>query len=58
MFVPHSKHITLPLGTQQVNAIYRIVTMVSCLFLKQNVSETAFYIRLQVEPPQLDPTEN
>jgi hypothetical protein len=26
--VPHRKHITSPLRTQQVNAIYRFVTMV------------------------------
>jgi hypothetical protein len=28
MFVPHWKHITSPLPTQQVNAIYGFVTMV------------------------------
>jgi hypothetical protein len=28
MFVPHRKHIASPLWAQQVNAIYRFVTMV------------------------------
>jgi hypothetical protein len=28
MFTPHRKHITSPIQAQQVNAIYRIVTMV------------------------------
>jgi hypothetical protein len=30
MSVPHRKHITSPLQVQQVNAIYRFVTMVYC----------------------------
>jgi hypothetical protein len=28
LFVPHRKHIASPLRTQQVNAMYRFVTMV------------------------------
>jgi hypothetical protein len=57
-----------PLRTQQVNAIYRLVTMVyqynyhnsghytsSCLFLKDDVSESGFCILLQVGPTQLCP---
>jgi hypothetical protein len=28
MFVPHRKHITSPLQAQQVNAIYRVLTIV------------------------------
>jgi hypothetical protein len=56
MFVPHRKHITSPLRAQQVNAIYRFVTMVINItvtvldiihrpffYLKREVSETGFY---------------
>jgi hypothetical protein len=33
MFVPRRKHITSPLLAQQVNAIYRLVTMVTITIL-------------------------
>jgi hypothetical protein len=60
--VPHRKHITFPLRAQQVNAVYRFVTMVyyynyhnsghypsSCLLFKHDVSDTEFCLRLEVE---------
>jgi hypothetical protein len=62
--VPHMKHIPSLLLVQQVNAIYRFVTMVftildiihhSVFYLKHNVLETGFCLRLQVEPTQLSP---
>jgi hypothetical protein len=62
------KRITSPLRAQQVNAIYRFVTMVydititildiihrSGFYLEHNVSQTVFCLRLQVKPAQLSP---
>jgi hypothetical protein len=64
--VPHRKHITSPLQGQQVNVIYRLVTMVYwynsqfwtlsivlCV-LWINVSETEFGLSLLVEPTQTE----
>jgi hypothetical protein len=62
--VPHRKHITTPLRAQQVNAIYRFVTMVywynyhnsghypsSCVLFKTQLNSVG--LRLRYEPSRL-----
>jgi hypothetical protein len=62
------KHITSPLRAKHVNGINRFVTMVCyttitildiircpAFYLKHNVSETVFCLRIQVEPTQMGP---
>jgi hypothetical protein len=62
--VPHRKHITSPLQVQQVNGIYRFMTIVyinittrildiihrAVFYFKQHVSETEYHLRSQEEP--------
>jgi hypothetical protein len=66
--VPHKKHITSPPRAQQVNAIHMYVyisitmTILDILhrpvfYLKHNVSETEFYLRVHVEPTYLGPID-
>jgi hypothetical protein len=62
----HTKYIRSPLRAQQVNAIYRFLTMVyyynyqnsrqitfPLFYLKRDISKTRFCLRLQVEPTKL-----
>jgi hypothetical protein len=60
--VPHREHITSPLWTQQVNAIYRFVNIIITIldiihcpafYLEHDISETGLCLRLQVDPTQL-----
>jgi hypothetical protein len=62
--VPHRKHITSQLRARQVNTVYRFVTInVTTInldtihrpvfYLKHDISDTGFCLRLQVVPTQL-----
>jgi hypothetical protein len=57
--VPHRKHITSPLRTQQINDI-RIQDIIHRVVfcLEYDVSETEFCPCLQVEPTQLGRSQN